>query len=33
MKNIYTWTAKPAQRNLTVGDLKKAKGKFLNKID
>ena len=27
MKNIYTWAAKPAQRNLTVGDLKKAKGK------
>ena len=27
MKNIYTWAAKPAQRNLTVADLKKAKGK------
>jgi hypothetical protein len=27
MKNIYTWAAKPAQRTLTVGDLKKAKGK------
>jgi len=27
MKNIYTWAAKPAQRNLTVADLKKEKGK------
>ena len=27
MKNIYTWAAKPAQRNLTVGDLKKQKAK------
>ena len=27
MKNIYTWAAKPAKRNLTVGDLKTSKGK------
>ena len=27
MKNIYTWSAKPTQRNLTVADLKSFKGK------
>ena len=27
MKNIYTWSAQPAQRNLTVADLKLLKGK------
>ena len=27
MKNIYTWSAKPSQRNLTVADLKSFKGK------
>ena len=26
MKNIYTWAAKPAKRNITVGDLIKNKG-------
>ena len=29
MKNVYTWAAKPAQRNITVGDIIAAKG---NKI-
>ena len=27
MKKIYTWAAQPANRTLTVDDLKKAKGK------
>ncbi len=27
MKNIYTWDAKPARRNLTVADIKAKKGK------
>jgi 3-methyl-2-oxobutanoate hydroxymethyltransferase len=27
MKNIYTWSAQPAKRTLTVADLKSAKGK------
>ena len=27
MKKIYTWSAKPAERNLTVNDLKSSKGK------
>ena len=27
MKKIYTWAAQPANRPLTVDDLKKAKGK------
>ena len=27
MKNIYTWSAELAQRNLTIADLKAAKGK------
>ena len=27
MKNIYTWDAKPARRNLTVVDIKSKKGK------
>ena len=27
MKNIYTWSAKLAQRNLTIADLKTSKGK------
>jgi len=27
MKNIYTWSAQAAQRNLTVADLKLLKGK------
>ena len=27
MKKIYTWLAQPAQRNLTVADLRKLKGK------
>ena len=27
MKKIYTWAAQPANRSLTVDDLKKAKGK------
>ena len=27
MKNIYTWSAKLAQRNLTIADLKNSKGK------
>ena len=27
MKKIYTWAAQPANRSLTVHDLKKAKGK------
>ncbi len=27
MKNIYTWAAKPAKRNLTVADLRQNKGK------
>ena len=26
MKKIYTWAAQPANRTLTVDDLKKAKG-------
>ena len=27
MKNIYTWDAKPARRNLTVADIKAKKAK------
>ena len=27
MKNIYTWAAQPAQRNITVGEIIAAKGK------
>ena len=27
MKNIYTWSAKPAKRSITVGDLIFQKGK------
>ncbi len=27
MKRVYTWAAKPAHRNITVDDLRKAKGK------
>ena len=27
MKNIYTWSVELAQRNLTIADLKAAKGK------
>ena len=27
MKKVYTWAAQPANRTLTVGDLKAAKGK------
>ena len=27
MKNIYTWAAQPAQRNITIGDIIAAKGK------
>ena len=27
MKNIYTWSAQPAKRNITVGDIITAKGK------
>ena len=27
MKNVYTWAAKPAKRNITVGDIIEAKGK------
>jgi len=27
MKNIYTWAAQPAKRNITVGDIVAAKGK------
>ena len=27
MKNIYTWSVKLAQRNLTIADFKMAKGK------
>ena len=27
MKKIYTWSAKPAERNLTIADLKSSKGK------
>ena len=27
MKNIYTWSVKLVQRNLTIADLKTAKGK------
>ncbi|HAA91380.1 MAG TPA: ketopantoate hydroxymethyltransferase [Rhodospirillaceae bacterium] len=27
MKNIYTWNAQPAERNLTIADMRSAKGK------
>ena len=27
MKKVYTWAAQPANRTLTVGDLRAAKGK------
>ena len=27
MKNVYTWAARPAKRNITVGDIIAAKGK------
>ena len=27
MKNIYTWAAQPAKRNITVSDIVAAKGK------